>query len=103
MLIHVGKISVYRDVFFLAAFIILHLFFLFYHQYPLKGMMITGLLYMLTLTGTSFPPGRLFLVMAGKERQKQKGDEVIDLYLLLSNAYQAENNEQKAALEGKRI
>ncbi|WP_138753549.1 hypothetical protein [Paenibacillus sinopodophylli] len=91
----------YRDSFFIAVVILLHLYFLLYQYYPLKAMLMTGILYMLTLTGISFAPGRLFLTMAGKERQKLKGDEIIDLYMLLSNDYQAEDNEHYQSVFAK--
>ncbi|MGO4697731.1 hypothetical protein AB4Z50_25930 [Paenibacillus sp. 2TAB26] len=91
----------YRDLLFIIVVIVLHGFFLVYQQYPLKGMVIATLCYLLTLTGASIAPGRLFLVMAGKEKQKQKSDEIIDLYMLLSNDYQAENNDHYQSVFAK--
>ncbi|OME79612.1 hypothetical protein BK120_21795 [Paenibacillus sp. FSL A5-0031] len=91
----------YRDLFFITTIMVLHIYFLFVQEYPVKGMLLTFLLYMVSLTGKSFAPGRLFLVMAGKEKQKQKSDEIIDLYMLLSNDYQAENNDHYQSVFAK--
>jgi hypothetical protein len=91
----------YRDLLFITSIIALHSYFLIVQQYPLRGVLMTSMFYMLSLTGKSFAPGKLFLVMAGKEKQKQKNDEIIDLYMLLSNDYQAEQNDHYQSVFSK--
>ncbi|RJX40932.1 hypothetical protein D3P09_02635 [Paenibacillus pinisoli] len=74
-----------RDAGFLLLIIILHVQFLFSGHYPLKGMIITAIAYIISLTGYNFMPTQVLLRMLGKERKSEKNDEIVMLYMLFSN------------------
>ncbi|GMK47493.1 hypothetical protein PghCCS26_46230 [Paenibacillus glycanilyticus] len=85
--------KLYRDLLFLVTVIMLHIQFMITHVYPLRGMSILAILYVITMTGKSFLPMQLLLRMAGKEWQSKKSNEIIDLFMLLLNEFYAESAE----------
>lgn len=84
----------YRDGFFIlwVAFLHAHTF-LSSGVYPIRGLIICAVCYVLSWGGRRFTPLRMLLDMMRKEKQSKKNDEIFDLYLLLSNDYHSETVE----------
>ncbi|QKS46824.1 hypothetical protein HUB94_20285 (plasmid) [Paenibacillus cellulosilyticus] len=82
----------FRDGLFIVWVIYLHAVVLVHtHTYPIKGMILLAVCYVLSWSGHRYFPVRLLLDAFQKDRQAKKNDEVFDLYLLLSNDYHAES------------
>lgn len=74
-----------RDVGFLLLVIIIHVRFLMTGEYPVVGMILIAISYLMLLTGHALMPANLFLRAVGKDRKQQKNDEIVLLFMLFSN------------------
>lgn len=90
-----------RDVIALLMIIALHVQFLMTEQYPVAAMIFIAVLYGLSLTGRSWMPLSLLLVMLKKERTQKKNDEIVLLFMLFVNDTYTETDEHYQSVISK--